>query len=264
MMNMKNSTVLAKAEFGSRYKGLNDKYSDEDSFYVVAQGLDESIFGNLKDGVYHAKDNDYRVYSLERFVDLSLKGSYDGFLLFSSFLEQNRDNDLNQQVFKDFYEDDTLFDALVRSKERVFASSVLGMSSQSKLKMEKLGREDEFGKNVVNLAYLTNVLYHFLTHVKDDDYVFDWLNVVGLGENQNVPFDVSVLLEHKRCSKDEWLNNSFLKEKCDELLAFHEECRELYNKTELKNQPFSYVNTLKQNVTDYLVQVYVKKYYENM
>ena len=200
-MNLEKCRLLTTADFGSTFQGLADEYSDVDEFSVVLQPLESSIFGNIKDGSKHV--DDHRYYALERFVTLVMKGSFDSVLLLVSQLVNCRHSTLNQAVFDVFYKDDDAFHNYVMSRQRRYASSVMGVMNQAKKQQDT--KHNEYGKVMVKKVALMNRLYHFLDTLSVGEK-FDFEHFV----KPDVPLSmlhVDDVLPFKRYTYNEWFSD---------------------------------------------------------
>lgn len=200
-MNLEKCRLLTTADFGSTFQGLADEYSDVDEFSVVLQPLESSIFGNIKDGSKHV--DDHRYYALERFVTLVMKGSFDSVLLLVSQLVNCRHSTLNQAVFDVFYKDDDAFHNYVMSRQRRYASSVMGVMNQAKKQQDT--KHNEYGKVMVKKVAFMNRLYHFLDTLSVGEK-FDFEHFV----KPDVPLSmlhVDDVLPFKRYTYNEWFSD---------------------------------------------------------
>ena len=165
-MNLENCELLTHFEFGSTYQGTSDSQSDKDICNIVYQPLQDTIFRNSeKSGSKHK--NEQRYYSLERFITIVLKGSFDSALLFSALLN---DNKLTSQylITSIFHSNDYLtkrkvFDTYIKANIKSYAYSLIG-------NMNTVNKSNKTGKDYVkfetfkeHLSKVINLLENDLT-----------------------------------------------------------------------------------------------------
>lgn len=247
-MDLNKCKVLSTSDFGSTFQGLDDKYSDIDEFSIVLQPLYNSVFKNVKDGSKHV--DEHRYYSLERFVNLSLKGSFDSLLLLAAQLVNCRYTSINQDIFKDFYCDDNLFSDLVYSRQKTYANSLMGIINQSINQQDK--KHDEYGKVMVKKVAFMNRLHSFIKSLENDD-VFDFNTFVKPDVSLNM-LHVDDVLPYKRYTYADWFSD-------DKTIGLYYKIEKdvrtiekLYHSTKLADSEFEYENKLKSKVLDYIVR----------
>ena len=247
-MDLNKCKVLSTSDFDSTFQGLDDKYSDIDEFSVVLQPLYNSVFQNLKDGSKHV--DEHRYYSLERFINLSLKGSFDSLLLLAAQLVNCRYTSINQDIFKDFYCDDHLFSDLVYSRQKTYANSLMGIINQSINQQDK--KHDEYGKVMVKKVAFMNRLHSFIKSLENDD-VFDFNTFIKPDVNLNM-LHVDDVLPYKRYTYAGWFSD-------DKTIGLYYKIEKdvrtiekLYHSTKLADSEFEYENKLKSKVLDYIVR----------
>lgn len=246
-MDLNECKVLSTADFGSTFQGLDDKYLDVDEFSIVLQPLYNSVFANVKDGSKHVEE--HRYYSIERFINLSLKGSFDSLLLLASQLVNCRYTSINQAIFQDFYCNENLFSDLVYSRQKTYANSLMGVINQSINQQDK--KPEEYGKTMVNKVAFMNRLHSFLKSIENDE-VFDFNTFVKPDVNLNM-LHVDDVLPYKRYTYADW----FFGEKTLGIYYKIEKdvrtIEKLYHSTKLNNLEFEYDNKLKSKVLEYIV-----------
>lgn len=247
-MDLNKCKVLSTSDFCSTFQGLDDKYSDVDEFSIILQPLYNSVFQNLKDGSKHV--DEHRYYSLERFINLSLKGSFDSLLLLASQLVNCRYTSINQSIFKDFYCDDHLFSDLVYSRQKTYANSLMGIINQSINQQDK--KHDEYGKVMVKKVAFMNRLHSFIKSLENDD-VFDFNTFIKPDVNLNM-LHVDDVLPYKRYTYAGWFSD-------DKTIGLYYKIEKdvrtiekLYHSTKLADSEFEYENKLKSKVLDYIVR----------
>lgn len=247
-MDLNKCKVLSTSDFGSTFQGPDDKYSDIDEFSIVLQPLYDSVFKNVKDGSKHV--DEHRYYSLERFINLSLKGSFDSLLLLAAQLVNCRYTSINQVIFKDFYCDDHLFSDLVYSRQKTYANSLMGIINQSINQQDK--KHDEYGKVMVKKVAFMNRLHSFIKSLENDD-AFDFNTFIKPDVNLNM-LHVDDVLPYKRCTYAGWFSD-------DKTIGLYYKIEKdvrtiekLYHSTKLADSEFEYENKLKSKVLEYIVR----------
>ena len=246
-MDLSKCKVLSTSDFCSTFQGLDDKYSDVDEFSIVLQPLYNSVFQNLKDGSKHV--GEHRYYSIERFINLSLKGSFDSLLLLASQLVNCRYTSINQAIFKDFYCNEHLFNNLVYSRQKTYANSLMGIINQSINQQDK--KPDEYGKTMTKKVAFMNRLHSFLKSIENDD-VFDFNTFIKPDVNLNM-LHVDDVLPYKRYTYADWFSDEKTMGIYYKIEKDVRTIEKLYHSTKLSNSEFEYENKLKKKVLEYIV-----------
>lgn len=246
-MDLNKCKVLSTADFGSTFQGLDDKYSDVDEFSIVLQPLYNSVFKNVKDGSKHVSE--HRYYSIERFINLSLKGSFDSLLLLASQLVNCRYTSINQALFKDFYCNENLFSDLVYSRQKTYANSLMGVINQSINQQDK--KPDEYGKTMVKKVAFMNRLHSFIKSLENDD-VLDFNTFIKPDVNLNM-LHVDDVLPYKRYTYADWFSDDKTMGIYYKIEKDVRTIEKLYHSTKLSNLDFEYENKLKSKVLEYIV-----------
>lgn len=137
-MDINKCEEISKVEFGSTYQGTSDEHSDRDYMILVKQPLEDVIFRNNEKASHHTEEARY--YSVERFINLTLKGSYDNILLLCAQLEQAQSCSFNREVLNVFY-NDMMFSSYVKSNIKTLVYSVLGQLNKLMSKTPLTGKE---------------------------------------------------------------------------------------------------------------------------
>lgn len=255
-MNLKECKVLSIFEFGSKYQKTDDEFSDSDLMQIVIQPLNDSIFVPLDKGVRHFKNedgDDVRVYSLEKFLLLSLKGSYDGFISLTAMLNDKSDT---KYIFKELL-DDELFTDFVYSKLNYYINSIFGVTYALYKKLNHNPKGKDYFKFIVAL----NKLEHAL-ELLDNKQAVSYKDFSFYRADSKV--DVDAFKQFKRYHTDNEMQ--LLEEKYQtqfaEYYALFEELREKvnqFNKLPYEFTPLmNYDQLFKDRVTKELVKYYLE------
>lgn len=247
-MDLNKCKVLSTSDFGSTFQGLDDKYSDVDEFSIVLQPLYNSVFQNLKDGSKHVEE--HRYYSIERFINLSLKGSFDSLLLLASQLVNCRYTSINQAIFKDFYCNENLFSDLVYSRQKTYANSLMGVINQSINQQDK--KPDEYGKTMTKKVAFMNRLHSFIKSLENDD-VLDFNTFLKPDVNLNM-LHVDDVLPYKHYTYADWFSDEKTIGVYYKIEKDVRTIEKLHHSTKLSNSEFEYENKLKKKVLEYIVR----------
>ena len=246
-MDLSKCKVLSTSDFCSTFQGLDDKYSDVDEFSVVLQPLYNSVFKSVKDGSKHVGEHHY--YSIERFVNLSLKGSFDSLLLLASQLVNCRYTSINQAIFKDFYCNENLFSDLVYSRQKTYANSLMSAINQSINQQDK--KPDEYGKTMTKKVAFMNRLHSFIKSLENDD-VLDFNTFLKPDVNLNM-LHVDDVLPYKHYTYADWFSDEKTIGVYYKIEKDVRTIEKLYHSTKLSNSEFEYENKLKKKVLEYIV-----------
>lgn len=254
-MDLNKSKVLSTFEFGSKYQKTDDEFSDSDLMQIVIQPLTDSIFVPLDKGVRHFKtknDEDVRVYSLEKFLSLSLKGSFDGFISLTAMLN---DESNTKYIFKELL-DDLLFTDFVYSKLNYYINSAFGVTYNLYKKLNHNPKGKDYFKFVVALNKLEYAL-----RLLDDKHILSYKDFAFYRTDSTV--DVAMFKPFKRYSTDSEMQ--LFEEKYQtqlaEYYALFEKLREKVNQFNTSKYDFppllDYDVLFKDRVTKELVKYYM-------
>lgn len=161
MTSLKNNEVLAEFEYGSRFKNVNDQYSDYDKCYIVRQPLVEALF-NIADKQSKVYDED-RYYTAEKFIMNSSHGTSDSTLLLTAFMTQAKNTELAKAVFAPLY-DPQVFAEFLANHYILLVRSSLGQYQKYLNDARKtLGSNRVSGKTLFNIEHQKRLVKKLLT-----------------------------------------------------------------------------------------------------
>lgn len=193
-MNLKETKHLTTVEYGSGFQQLADSESDVDEMSLVLQPFENTVFKGVQEGTHHDENND-RFYSVERFVHLALRGNSDALLLLSAQLTQARDEEVNNHVFRTFYDYSDAFGELLVSRQREYVHSLLGQLRRY-LKTNKNAKMT--GKTWLKEVVTAHKLYHVMAVVQDECQKPTFDNYIEQSQNTKHLISVYDVLPYKR------------------------------------------------------------------
>ena len=254
-MNLKETKHLTTVEYGSGFQQLADSESDVDKLNLVLQPFRNTVFKNVQEGSHHDKNND-RFYSVERFVNLVLRGNSDGLLLLSAQLTQARNKEVNLHALRTFYDHPDAFGELLVSRQRAYVRSLLGELSKY-LKTNETS--DVTGKTWLKEVATVHKLLYAKAVVEGEKQYPTFKNYVEESQNTCRLMSVQDILPHKRKSYEE------LKE-VPEYQRYLEQDRPMVKKlatrsskgfdfaNQFHNRPFKYEDELVENLMQFLIK----------
>jgi len=251
IMNMNEVKVLSTVEYGSTFQKTNDEKSDVDQMSLVLQPLASTVFGDLRKGSHHDGNND-RFYSVERFVQLTLRGNFDAILLLSAQLIQARDTDVNQNVFKIFYDHEDAFGQLILARQVDYINSLKGNLIKV---MKQNDNQGTNGKSWVKEVVFANRLAHALAMVKGDVDLPTYDNYIDVSQNQCLLYQLDSPVKYKRLSEKELKNKEAFRFYCNHArLRIQKMLDE--DVVNLKNHEFEYKDKWVDDTLKYLINHY--------
>lgn len=136
-MDINRCEIISEVEFGSTFQGTSDEYSDVDLMRLVVQPLEDVVFRNNQKASHHT--DEARYYSVERFISLTFKGSFDNVLLLCAQLVQTKDTNFYKKVLVPL---ENVFEPYLKSNFKTLTLSLIGqMNKVIRNKEEINGKE---------------------------------------------------------------------------------------------------------------------------
>lgn len=161
MVSLKNNEALAEFEYGSRFKNVNDQYSDHDKCYIVRQPLVEALF-NIADKQIKVYNEDC-YYTAEKFIMNSSRGNSDSTLLLTAFMTQAKNTELAKEVFAPLYNRQVFAEFLANHYILLVRSSLGQYQKYLNDARKTLGSNRVSGKTLFNIEYQKRLVKKLLT-----------------------------------------------------------------------------------------------------
>lgn len=185
-MDITRCLYVSEVEFGSTFQGTADSYSDKDIMILLQQPLVDVVFRNNEKASHHSEIARY--YSVERFISLTFKGSFDNVLLLCAQLSQAQNTGFNEYVLSEFYKQE-VFNDYLKANFKTLCMSLIGQ-------MNKITSKDEInGKELLKFLNFEAHLHNLIEFAKGERAI----TYINFPINQEVqPF-----IKYKRLTFDE-------------------------------------------------------------
>lgn len=259
-MNTEKLKEISTSDYGSTYQGLADEYSDVDTFTLVRMPLSEGLFHDLRK--QSTQDADKRtLLTPQRLIQLGLKGSIHSLIMLSAQLKQHDDELPMQSLFKTFYENHHAFSDLLKARKGTLIRSLFGIMNKDIDRVKKAQDNHELtGKQVLQECVDMNrisILMAYYEGKLDMNLNYDnFIHDITFLECGYKLYDLEPLVKTKRMKQDELLEQPivqhFFETRNDYLKQLESHFRN--HKSFYKDDVFEHVNSIKQDIVDYLIK----------